>query len=434
MPRNKTQGLEHLLFAAYLILFAWLVTKTKFFTKSGLTHAQLVIIFLLKVMAGIIYGWIGVYYGELAQMVDTWSYHTESLQEYQLLLSHPGEFFSSLFHNSYKDGYIRFLSENSWWNDLKGNFFIKILAIFNVLSFGHYYINVIFYSFLTLFGPVAVYRVMQDVFPARRAAVLLASFLVPSFLYWTSGLHKDGMIFIGLALVTYYFYFALKEKQFSFPRILGILLGFLLVLGLRNFYVLPLIPALIAWVLSEKTRFRPAMVFATVYILVGLIFFTARYIHPRLDFPAAVVDKQQAFLNLNGGSSLEVHELEPTFRSFLVNLPQAISLSSLRPYPADVHHLLSLAAAMEIGFLFLLFLIFLLWRYPLRPFNTVLIFGIVYSISLLLMIGYSNNNIGAIVRYRSVILPFLVIPMAAYINWKKVGQLFAGDIAKNKIQ
>ena len=40
-------------------------------------------------MAGIFYGWIGVYYGEMAQMIDTWAYHQESFQEYELLLSNP---------------------------------------------------------------------------------------------------------------------------------------------------------------------------------------------------------------------------------------------------------------------------------------------------------------------------------------------------------
>ncbi len=85
------------MFAGYLVLFAWLVTKVKFFTESGLTPAQLIIFFLLKVMAGIFYGWIGVYYGELAKMVDTWAYHYESLKEYQLLLHNPSEFFGGLF-------------------------------------------------------------------------------------------------------------------------------------------------------------------------------------------------------------------------------------------------------------------------------------------------------------------------------------------------
>ncbi|MGZ3998646.1 MAG: hypothetical protein ACXVKM_13315, partial [Flavisolibacter sp.] len=145
-------------------------------------------------MAGIFYGWIGIYYGQMAQMIDTWAYHVESLKEYHLLTTHPVDFFTSLFHNSYEGGYTNFLSSrNSWWNDVKANFFIKIIAIFDLFSFGNYYVNVIFYSFISLFGPMAVYRIMKDVFPRQKVPLLIAVFLVPSFIYWTSGLHKEGL-------------------------------------------------------------------------------------------------------------------------------------------------------------------------------------------------------------------------------------------------
>lgn len=419
--------LEHLLFIGYLLLFAWLVTRTGFFRHSGLTAPQLVIFFLLKVMAGIIYGWIGVYYGELAQMVDTWSYHAESLEEYELLLSKPGEFVTSLFRNSYENGYTRFLSENSWWNDLKANFFIKILAIFNLFSFGSYYINVIFYAFLTLFGPVALYRVMAQVFPGRQLAVMLASFLIPSFLYWTSGLHKDGFIFVGLALICYHMYFGMSSNSFPMRRWLVLLLGGFLVLGLRNFYVLPLIPALAAWILAAKVRWKAAFVFLGVYALVGIIFFTAKYVDPRFDFAEAVVEKQQAFLKLDGNSSVAVNKLEPTLASFVTNTPQALSLS-VRPFPADVHHLLSLAAALEMATLFIICLLFIFWRMPGPRANPVLLFGLFFAFSLLLMIGYSVNNIGAIVRYRSIILPFIIVPLMARIDWNRIARIIQGDI------
>jgi hypothetical protein len=161
--------LEYLLFAGYLLLFAWLVTKIKFFNQSGLSDPQIVIIFLLKVMAGIFYGWVGVYYGKLAQMSDTWVYHYSSIQEYNLLYTDPHEYLINLFRDPYRGGVMKFFEgHESYWSDLKGNFFIKILSIFNIFSFGHYYINVIFYSFITMFGPIGIYRVMNDVFPGKK--------------------------------------------------------------------------------------------------------------------------------------------------------------------------------------------------------------------------------------------------------------------------
>ncbi|MBK6825931.1 MAG: hypothetical protein IPG86_03190 [Chitinophagaceae bacterium] len=80
-------------------------------------------------MAGIFYGWIGLYYGGLAQMQDTWGFHAESISEYNLLYSNPVEYFTNLFRDPYGGNYGGFFSGNdSYWNDLKGNILIKFFS------------------------------------------------------------------------------------------------------------------------------------------------------------------------------------------------------------------------------------------------------------------------------------------------------------------
>jgi len=427
--------LEYLLFVAYLVLFAWLVTKVKFFTHTGLSQSQLIIIFLLKVMAGIFYGWIGLYYGGLAQMQDTWGFHTNSIQEYHLLFNDPHDYFTNLFRDPYEGGVSKFLGSNdSYWNDLKANVFIKILSVFNILSIGNYYVNVIFYSFITLFGAIAIYRVMTDVFPGKKVPILLATFLVPSFLYWTSGIHKEGLIFTGISLIIYVIYFSEKERKIGIKRLLGLVTGLLLILALRNFIIILILPAMLAWLLANRRPRYGLAIFSSLYLLFGILFFTARYLHPRLDFPQAVVNKQQAFKQLTeGGSTIPMKDLEPTAISFLKNTPQAINLSTIRPYPSDVRHILSLAAAIEINALLFHFILFLVWRTNGNgnASKNFMYFCVFFSISLLMAIGFSVNNLGAIVRYRSVVMPLLVIPMAAQIDWKRLGSIIFNNI-KNK--
>jgi hypothetical protein len=383
-------------------------------------------------MAGIFYGWIGIYYGNMAQMVDTWQFHYSSIQEYQLLKHDPREYFTNLFHNPYQGGLTKFFdTTDSYWNDLKGNFIIKFLSILNIFSFGNYYINVIFYSFITMFGPIAIYRVMNDVFPGKKIQVLLAVFLVPSFLYWTSGIHKEGIIFLGLSLIIYHVYFGLKEGRFKISRIIYILLGLLLILILRNFLIVIIIPALIAWLLAAKFPKHGLAIFTGCYLFFIVIFFTAKFIHPNLNFPQAVVKKQQEFLMLTGGSAVPIKELKPTVGSFLINTPQAFNLSIIRPYPSDVKHILSLAAAAEINLLLFCFLIFLIWRTNGIRDKNFIYFCLFFSFSLLLTIGYTVNFLGAIVRYRSIVFPFLVVPMVCRINWEKLANFVGGNI-KNK--
>lgn len=384
-------------------------------------------------MAGIFYGWIGLYYGGLAKMQDTWAFHTGSIQEYHLLYSRPGEYFTNLFMDPYQGGISKFFdSTDSYWSDLKGNMLIKILSVFNILSFGHYYVNVIFYSFITLFGAMGIYRVMADVFPGKKTAILLATFLVPSFLYWTSGLHKEGLIFTGISLVIYVIYFGTKEKRLGFKRLLVLLAGLLLTLALRNFIIIIILPAILAWLLANRWPKSGLTIFSSLYLFFGVLFFTVRYIDPRFNFPLAVVNKQQEFMQLKGGnSSIPIKQLQPTAISFLKNTPQAINLSTIRPYPSDVRHILSLAAAIEINALLLMFVLFLFFRKNGAQSKNLVYFCLFFSFSLLLAIGFSVNNLGAIVRYRSIIMPLLIIPMAAQINWSRLAAFFSNNI-KNK--
>ena len=428
--------MEYFLFISYLVLFAWLVTKTRFFIKTGLSKPQLVIIFLLKVIAGIFYGWMGHFYGGFARMVDTWNFHHNSLIEYQILRNNPYEYFTNLFHDPYTGNGIDsfFGSKDSYWNDLKSNAFIKLLSVFDIFSFGHYYVNVIFYAFISLFGVMAIYRVMIDVFPKQKNVVLVATFFVPSFFYWSSGIHKEGLIFAGIALIIYHIYFGNKEKRFGVKRWLGIVLGLLILLILRNFVAVIIIPAIIAWLLANKWPKYGLSCFILIYLFCGIAFFASRYIDSKFDFPKAVVDKQQAFIENIGTSSIPIEKLEPTTVSFLKNIPQAVTLSAIRPYPSDVHHLLSLASAIETELILLLFLLFLFFRKKhVADTRNIFYFCTFFSISLLLAIGFSVNNLGAIVRYRSIIIPLVVTIMAAQTDWKAIADFFSGKYKKKSV-
>jgi hypothetical protein len=79
----------------------------------------------------------------------------------------------------------------------------------------------------------------------------------------------------------------------------------------------------------------------------------------------------------------------------------------------------------------LLFLVFLFWRKNGTKLTPLLLFCIFFSLAVLMMIGYTVNVLGAIVRYRSIVLPLLMIPVAAQIDWEKIGRLVFNNIKDN---
>ena len=250
-------------------------------------------------------------------------------------------------------------------------------------------------------------------------------------MYWTSGIHKDGLVFMAISLVIYHVYFSLKENRFRLYRVFPLLIAVIIILSFRNFLLVILIPALLAWILSYKYPKRIALLFISVYFISGLLFFTLRYLSPALNFPQAVVDKQKAFKGLQGNSGFDFPELKPALGSFVINAPRALSSTTLRPHPGDVKHILSMAAASETVFLLFLFVLFLFWRTNGIKSASFIWFCIFFSFSLLLLIGFTVNFLGAIVRYRSIILPLLLVPVISLINWERIYAILFNNIRNN---
>ncbi|MBM3432673.1 MAG: hypothetical protein FJX92_06715 [Bacteroidetes bacterium] len=242
-----------ILFIGYLIALSWAITRIRFFRAAGLTQTQLILVFFLKVAVGIFYGWLGVFYAGTGNMRDTWAFHAGGLQEEMLLLHDPIHFISELIYNPYDNGKWNLLGTHDfYWNDLKGNALIKGLAILNLITGGYYFVNVLFYNFLGLIGLICFYRVLANHFHTQKIAVAVSVVLLPSVLFWTSGIHKEGILLTALGLITYSLYFSFQEKRWTVKRILVLFLGLLLLLVFRNHLLLALLPALTLWFLLER--------------------------------------------------------------------------------------------------------------------------------------------------------------------------------------
>ena len=156
-----------------------------------------------------------------------------------------------------------------------------------------------------------------------------------------------------------------------------------------------------------------------VTIICSSVFFGAKYIHPKLDLPISIVLRNKDFIKLGGNSFLPQRKLEPTFIGFIKNAPQALNHALVRPYVTEFVSPLYLASALEILFVWLLVSIWF-FRYTDNPYkHSVVQFLFLVSIVLLLLTGYIVPQLGAIVRYRAIFFPFILVPIIATIDWKK---------------
>lgn len=409
------------IFIVYFILFSWLVTRVRFFTKSGLYKPVLIGLFVIKVFAGVVYAW----FYSLPQYIagsDTWRFFEASKAETDFLLNKPFGFFADIFHYGYKDAGNIFTGRDSYWNDLKSNIVIKIMAVCNVFTFKNYYADIVFFNFAFFFGPVAFYRVMQQAFSDKKIQLVLTVFLLPSFIFWCSGVHKDGFIFLSLALLIYYFNQLLNSDKLLIKPLLVCAFSYLLLFAMRNVICLLLLPALLTWFLCARFPKRKVLWLTGVYGACLLLFFSSAYITPSVNLPAYAAAKQQEFIILQGGSQIKVKPLQPSFIGFVQFLPTALDIALLRPHISEMRNLSYLPAIVELFLLWFLTGLFLFSKknYPVNDKHIALvIFCLCFAFSYLLLNGYIVTFSGAIVRYKSIVLPLLFCPLICITNINK---------------
>ena len=259
-----------MLFFVYLSLFAWLLTKIRFITNTGLSSKIIIGIFVLKVLTGCVYALIMMRSNGLG---DTILFHNEGLKEYHLLLNDPKQYVINFFHSGYQNGYDDLLSsKNSYWKDLQGNMIIRFLSICNIFSFGNYYVNVIFYNFVIFFGNIGLYRVYKSIYPNKNYLLLGSCFLLPSLLVYTSTIHKEGLIFAAIGIVVYNMYAVLHKNNITWWRFIYIVLALVFIFLQRNYVILVMLPAIFAWMLTTKKKYSTLLTFSIIY-LGGALFF-----------------------------------------------------------------------------------------------------------------------------------------------------------------
>lgn len=389
--------------------------------RLSIDNRWIIALFFLKIIAGLAIGWVSInIYGHGN---DYWDLNDAAFKEFQLLMTHPGKFFCDIFISDYPSGYGgMFSSTNSYWNDLKGNLLIKLVAVFDIFSRGNYYINSLFFNFIIFFGNVFLYKLYINIFPGQKKLLIIVCFLLPSSLYFCSGMHKDGVVFLLLALLIYCLYKMIEQKQLAIKYILFATASSFLLVIIRNYVFIAVVPALAAWVISKTVTLRPVFIFILVYTFAfGLLFVFQNYsgnIKP-LD---VVIAKQTSFLNLvPAKTQIELTPLQSSFQSFTAVLPQAINHSLLRPYLWELPVISLLPLNIELFVYQVIFVIFIFgYKKTTDGVAKQFIFFITFFVlSILLFIGFIVPNLGAIVRYRSVYFPFVLPLLICLIDWGK---------------
>lgn len=418
------------LYVFYIAIFIWLIYRWKFFRTEGLSKTQLILFFLLKVTAGITLNLVYTYYYTDNSKADIYRYFNDSKIISQILfhdarcwwkiMSGIGAYDTDAFSYLVHTQYFSHTASDAFTDN---TFIIRVNVLLNYLSFSNIYINTLFFNFSCFIGLTGIFKWL---IPYFRTAPLLLSvpvYLLPSVIFWSSGLLKESLLFSSIGLGIY----LLTYSDKILPRIVS-LLFFFSILFIKPAVFFSLIAAsgiyltLRLFVLNENPfvqRRTRATVVCFWLIALYVIAFKTNIICEKL------IDKRNEFVQLaikeNAGSLIDADVLSADCINIISLIPHAGVNSVLRPFVWEKGSAFQRLFAVENSVVLLLLSYLLIRNFKIPERNKLMIAVFLLSFALInyFIIGITVPVTGAIVHYRVIASPFLVIAVLSFISLNK---------------
>lgn len=293
-------------------------------------------------------------------------------------------------------------------------------TLFYVLGLGSYLGNTIIMNVILYIGIWRFYKMLVTIYPENEKLLAIAIFFIPSVVFWSSGILKDGWTLTAILFIYTNFYniFILKNKVIS--NILWLLFWSYVSFSIRPYIFYATIGSGAVWIgfsaiQSIKSVFLRTIALPFILILTWtlgalIIIKTGALAGNRYSSIDAMVEtawviQDDLKKDYYGGNSFDIGSFEPTIPGVLSKAPEAIVAGLFRPFLWEgKRSVLMLLSGLESLLLFIM-IAYVLFKYRIFKFlhallNDSLILSLfVLAITFAFSIGLTTANFGALVRY-----------------------------------
>ncbi len=318
---------------------------------------------------------------------------------------------------------------------------IRIGGLLSIISLNSFFPLSIIFCYIGYLFEWRLFRLLCNVYPSLTDQLSLPFLMIPSVLFWGSGIGKDAIMFGSIMFFVYCFYnLAILKRQIIKYLLLLVFTGFLISL-IRGFILFTLLPCCLLMgvtyyqsnIRSSALRFliAPALIAGAVvasYLIINTLGSSVEsYSIESLQQKA---EGFRSWHTTQGGSTYSIGEGEMDFSAggIAKQAPVALITCLYGPFIWQVRNPVMLISAIES--LYLLYLsLRLFFNKRIYAFFRVLlsdhwvVFCLPFVFVLAIAIGLTSFNYGALVRYRIPVLPFLGL-LLVVVNYhlNKTGQ------------
>ena len=435
----------------YLILIYLTIPYLPIINKLSFKPILVRLYLTIKLLSGLLLWLIYEFHYSNRNSSDIFKYFDDSLILYNSFFSNRIDFFKMLigFGNNDSSLVVYYSQMNNWYHHSQNFFFndyhimIRLNAFLRFFSFGNYFVHFLFFNLLSTIGTAGILRFIQkNLIDNSNRQLLYTVILIPSFLFWTSGILKEALVtfLIGLCLYSSENLFFYKRRQL---HLFSIAFSIILLFTIKSYVALALTIALLPYYWAQQNNLL-LVIKKYVAIIIGFVIsiLTLHFIGPQIDPINIVLQKQEQFSAIGKSQNAT-----STFKINLINnnmlsVTKSILLSFRNNFNVNLNYnqnVLLLLSRLENIFILSLCILALFIIKPLHKINYNFLFmQITFSIIIIIITGSVTTIEGALVRYKCICLPFLLSSLIAIIDidkldffWTKKSIPFA--IKKNKI-
>ncbi|NNK81393.1 MAG: hypothetical protein HKO93_07830 [Flavobacteriales bacterium] len=294
---------------------------------------------------------------------------------------------------------------------------IRLHALIGFVSGGSILTHVILFNLLSFIGLLFLFRGFKEFIDPPPWTFLLVCIIPPSLLFWSSGMLKECLVLLPLGISFYAIASVLNGRD----KWRLLILGTTLFIFIKPYVLLSFVPLVLYVLVRRYLSWSPIM--TLLIIASGSIVLLALSTQvAQLDIIGVLSLKQKDFINVavtsGAGSTVDIPEIKG-FLSFIINAPEAVFRTYLRPGIWEMRSSMDGLAAIENSVYILLILSALFFRKS--ALNIDLLFVcLIFLMSMGIIIGSVTPVLGAIVRYKVPAIPFLMIALLHIIDLKKV--------------
>jgi len=386
--------------------------------------------FLLKVLGGFGLAFIYTYYYGRG---DTFGYFHSAEVLNSAFFNSLEEWLNLMFNDSRDPSLLYYTSRMGRYAAGPEFFMIRVTAFFGLFSFNSYMGTTLLFATFSFAGSWCMYRVLVRRYPDLKKTMAIAVFLIPSVVFWGSGLMKDTIVLGSIGFILYGIELLMRKR---WRRGLVYLLPALwLMLSIREFMLPALVLPVVAVIYLKYTLLIRHWILRMLATVSGLVAALGAFILFSSHFAARLKDfaeEAQISANylyrvsiLNDGSAYKLGRLDGSIESVMNLAPAAVWVSLFRPYVWESNNVVMLLTALEslallVGFVMVLFKTRITGMFKLIARDSFLQYALVFTVFFAFVVGITTFNFGSLARYRIPFLPFFTASL--FIIWYRTGK------------